>query len=139
MLGHMRTYRSAAISVAVLLAGALSLTACSPPVACTDVGWSNRIRVAVTGDTSSVDRLDYCAGFDCTPVPNTPPPTTPSHTGDIWTLYIDMTTPRIVHISARDASGAELATREFELKWKRVGGTRECGGPELAKTSLDVP
>jgi hypothetical protein len=135
----MRPSRSAAISAAALLAGALSLTACSPPVACTDVGWSNRIRVTVTGDTAAVDRLDYCAGFDCTPVPNTPPPTTPSHTGDIWTLYIDMTTPRLVHISALDASGAELATREFRLDWKRVGGTPECGGPELARISLDIP
>lgn len=137
----MRSFRGAAITGAALVVASLSLTACTePPHACSSVGWFNRIEVQVTGNAAPVARLDFCAGFDSTPGPNrAPDPTTSTHTGDTWNLYTDMTTPKLGRIAAIDAQGGRLVESEVALNWKRVGGTAECGGPEVAYVDLIVP
>ncbi|AYG02771.1 hypothetical protein D7I44_04045 [Gryllotalpicola protaetiae] len=138
--------RLAALTGVTVLAAALTACSGGPPQACSAIGWTNQVRVHVTGDTAGVDAVTFCAGATC-PVPAPPPTLAPapgarsltSHDGDVWTISIDMTTPRTGHLGAFDASGAPLIDQRVMLAWKRVGGTAECGGPERAEVTLWMP
>lgn len=135
--------RLAALAGAALLTALLA--ACSgTPHACPATGWSNQLRVHVTGDTAGVERVTFCSGASCTPPasPATPAPGTMSTTtraGEVWTISIDMTTPSTGHLAAFDAAGTRLVDQRVTLAWKRVGGTAECGGPERAEVELRMP
>ncbi|GAA4176336.1 hypothetical protein GCM10022287_23350 [Gryllotalpicola koreensis] len=100
----MRMPRLAAPACAVLLAAGLS--ACTTPHACTAIGWSNQLRVQVTGNVGVVDRVTFCAGANCTPPAHpTPSPDqleTTTRDGDVWTLQLGMITPDAGHIGAFD-------------------------------------
>jgi hypothetical protein len=137
----MRMPALAALGCAVLLEA--SLAACTTPRACTAVGWLNQVRVHVTGETAAVERVTFCDGATCVP----PPPPTPApdrldtttREGDVWTINIDMSTPRTGHLGAYDAAGTLLVDQRVALAWKRVAGTAECGGPERAEVTLRIP
>jgi hypothetical protein len=135
--------RLAALAGAALLTA--SLAACTgTPHACSAVGWSNQVRVHLSGDTAGVEGVTFCAGASCTPppAPATPAPGTMSITtrsGNDWTISIDMTTPSTGHLAAFDAAGDRLIDQRVVLEWKRVGGTAECGGPERAEVELRMP
>ena len=139
----MRMPRLAALAGVTLLAGALTACSIGPLQACPAVGWSNQVRVAVTGDADGVESVTFCGGASC-PVPAPPPPSpgafgTTARDGEIWTIPIDMTTPRTGHLGAFDGAGALLLDQRVMLSWKRIGGTAECGGPERADVSLWMP
>lgn len=140
-MNGMRMPHAAALTGVMLLAAAL--TGCSgTPHACAAIGWSNQVRVHATGQVDGVESVTFCSGASCAPpAPAATPAPLPLTTrdGDVWTISIDMTTPRTGHLAAYDAAGAQLIDQRVVLTWKRVGGTAECGGPERAETTLHLP
>ncbi|GAA4159512.1 hypothetical protein GCM10022286_14040 [Gryllotalpicola daejeonensis] len=139
----MRIRRLAVPAAVVLIVGTLAGCAAWRPTMCSAVGWTNQVRVHVVGDTAQVDDVTFCAGTDCTP----PPPPTPApnttylttRDGDEWTLITDMQTPNTGHLAAYDETGARLIDQQVALRWVRVGGSAECGGPERADVTLHLP
>lgn len=142
-MNDMRMPRYAAIAGALLLAGTLAACTDEVPHACSAVGWSNQVRVHVVGETSGVDTVRFCAGASCRVPAPTPAPADGiemvSRDGEVWTIAIDMTTPRTGHVGAFDAAGTPLIDQRVMLAWKRIGGTAECGGPERSDVTLSMP
>ena len=146
------------------------LIGCSvlPQLACPAIGWVNMASVTLEGAVQKVDTVQLCVDGACSitadqlqrldepltiatelpdaqgPAPTSAPTTVPPIASRIddhtWTFQVGMSAPKAVIVRARSADGTVLAEREVTLKWTRVGGTEQCGGPsEAGPVILSIP
>lgn len=116
-----------------------SFDGCSPPVACPAIGWINSVTVTLEGDVKSVDLVELCADGMCSrprgsqpAAENTIPFIASAKSDTVWKITIGMRAPKTVSLRALSTDGRVLAKKEANLDWRRVGGTKRCGGPEKA-------
>lgn len=108
---------------------------------CPDIGWFNELIIEVDENMRGVDSVHVCAGSEC--IPNSRHDLdSPDITNvalqirDVargqWIFTTGMDTPGEVTVRVDDAFGGVLTEKIVEPAWARVGGTPQCGGPEMA-------
>ena len=123
----------------------MTLTGCAPaPVACPAIGWVNSLTVEVTGQTSSVERVQLCTQEGCAPgrdVDSSSPLSLIAVTereGNTWTFATDMLSLEEVTIRALGSDGSIVSEESVRPDWKRVGGSEQCGGPSTALVTVRI-
>ncbi|MGY1653708.1 hypothetical protein [Geodermatophilus sp. SYSU D01119] len=116
-------------------------------VVCPAIGWTNGLRVELTGDWGEPAPAAVrvaCAGGcgqvvreDADPVPRAGG--TVALTGTTAGVPVDMTTPDSAAVAVLAADGTVLAQAERDLDWVRVGGSAACGGPMEAVVAVAAP
>lgn len=106
-----------------------TLAGCSSG-ACPAVGYLTNVEVRTTGDFAS---LEACVAGDC--VNSTDAPSdlglfSVTSDGDhSWTIGSFQGTPDKMTLRTRDAAGAMISEKVYNLDWTRTGGSEQCGGP----------
>jgi hypothetical protein len=132
--------RRSGFAVAVLLGGLLALSGCSQPVACSAIGWMNRLVVEVSGrDAAAVD-LQLCVDAQCAPrdanVGAFGGRVVAEHAATTWT-FLAFVYPSTFDVRAFAPSGAELADRTVTPRW--ISNSRDvCPGPSTATVSVTL-
>ncbi|MEV7694494.1 hypothetical protein AB0N73_14315 [Microbacterium sp. NPDC089189] len=119
----------------LVLAASVVMSGCGIGTTCSAVGWINTMTVEVSGDASRVADVQVCTPAGCSPTdpaellsdPSIPAPQ--GDRGGTWTFSLDMSVPESVTVRALSAEGEVLAETDAALKWQRVGGSDQCGGP----------
>jgi hypothetical protein len=145
------------LGAAALVAVILPSTGCS--VVCPASGYASIITVTVEGNATAVDEVQLCSDQGCsqrlpdygpavpmksvqagvpgsntpTPfIPATPPPAFLGTRTDAstWAFSISQAgLPEHVMVRALALDRTVLAEQQNDLKWTRVGGSEQCGGP----------
>jgi hypothetical protein len=143
--------------LAAALAVGMVLSGCSGQVACPAIGYLDTFTVHVTGPDAATAAVELCDGQVCTvPISSPAPMPTPVHltpgpgaegsaltsvrasrTGTKWDFI--GTFPVSFEVRAIAPDGTTLVREPVVPKWRRVGGTSECGGPHAASVTLRVP
>lgn len=141
--------RSTRISVALTAAGVLAvLTGCTAPLgnACSAIGWLNMVDVTLTGSTQHLEQVawvEFCDADACSSSTQQPATTratteplplyTASSTGlASWAVNVGMAQPQSAIVTAYGTDSSVLGTVSTALRWNRVGGSEQCGGPGQA-------
>ena len=121
------------------------LTGCAPaPVACPAIGWVNSLTVELTGQTSSVQRVQLCTQEGCAPGRDVDSSSLLSdiavtdREGDTWTFETQMLSLEEVTIRALASDGSVVSEDSVRPNWKRVGGSEQCGGPSTALVTVTI-
>ncbi len=77
------------------------------------------------------------------PPTGTPGPAAPlfpatEHDGDVWRIVGIADAPAQARVALLDERGGTLRTAEVTLRWTRVGGSEQCGGPSTARARVDL-
>jgi hypothetical protein len=105
-------------------------------LACTQAGYTNVLEVVVTGPADSeVATMQLCTDEGCVEGAR-------SETPGEWVFELFVQAPREPQVTAFDASGLELASRQLTVEWR---GTTEPNGPgcenmaTASPVTLEVP
>jgi len=107
------------------------------PRACPAIGYSSVLEVTLDGNTSEVAVLQVRDGDQWQPPypPDAAVPAIPTtHDGDTWTFQLFSASDSIM-LRVLDDDGDVLEQTEVDVRWVRVGGTAECGGPTEAEAT----
>lgn len=109
--------------------------------ACTTIGWTNLLRVEVSGDVTRVDDVRYCDAEGCWPDPSASRGAGPlgevERSSDTWSLTM-LGMPESVSLQLVGDDGTVLHEVERDPEWVRVGGSAECGGPHEATVTVTL-
>lgn len=109
---------------------------------CDDVGCSTPL----LSTPPPLEPITPLSSVPLSPVPGEPSAEAdhaPSYTAyaagrDSWKVDLGMSSPGSVQLIAFDADGVPLGEAPATLRWVRVGGTAECGGPMQAD-AVELP
>ncbi|MBB3675394.1 hypothetical protein [Modestobacter versicolor] len=114
-------------------------------VACPAIGWGSTVRVELAGDWSGqplgVVELTCTPGCEPLTVLDevTGEPVQLGTAPDPLVRPVFGEQPRSAVATVRAADGTVLARVESALRFERVGGTEECGGPTEAVVAVPAP
>ncbi len=130
---------NAAMSLLIAVGGA-GCMAGVPPTACNLIGYFSTVEIVLQGsDSAEAERLVLCTDLGCsvplseaTPAPTSGPLYTVELGGERWRIEFIADAPEEATIKVLAADGTELGQSTTRLEWRRVGGSKECGGPQEA-------
>jgi hypothetical protein len=132
---------------AALVALLVGLTWDEGATACPAIGWGSSIRVELTGDWSvhPVGVVELECSSPCErltvldEVTGRPVELDPAADPLSWPVDFAEERPDSAVATVRATDGTELARVEAALRFERVGGTEECGGPTEATVTVPAP
>ena len=130
--------RRSGIVATALLAGTVALSGCSSPVACSAIGWMNRLVVEVSGPQASGVDVELCVDDRCAPrdadVGAFGGSVRRTHDGSTWT-FVAFVYPASFDVRAFTAHGVEVARATVTPRWVS-NATGPCPGPSSATVDL---
>lgn len=131
---------SAAMGLFIAVGGSGCMSSV-PPTACTLIGYFSTVEIVLEGpDAAEAERIALCTELGCsvpvseaTPAPTAGPLFTLTELGGgRWRIEFHADAPEEATIRVLAGDGTELGRSTTQLEWRRVGGSKECGGPQEA-------
>ena len=114
-------------------------------VACPAIGWGSEVRVELTGDwpARTVGVVELVCSTPCERLTVrdevTGEPVRLEATPDPLSWPVFGALPRSAVATVRATDGTALARAAAALRFERVGGSEECGGPMRAVVRVEAP
>ncbi|GAA1318705.1 hypothetical protein ACFSWE_07020 [Leucobacter albus] len=134
------------VAAFVALATVQGLAGCAAD-ACTTVGWSNVLKVKLTGETAALAMVQVCVAGDCAQIADGSRAEAPGpqrfeldlfdqREANVWPFDAGMTQPKRVTVLVLGPGGEVRSDTEVTPEWERVGGDERCGGPAEATVTV---